>query len=372
MARERLEQTAREILALADVEVGGDRPWDIQVHNKNFYGRILGQGSLGLGESYMDGWWDAERLDEFICRVLKSNLARRIRPNWRVLWTYLVHSLTNRQHLSAARENVRRHYDLGNDLFTAMLGRRRLYSCGFWQNARSLDEAEEARLEQVCSKLNLRPGQQLLDIGCGWGSLVRYAAEKFGVHAVGITLSQEQAKLARQSTADLPVEIRLQDYREVEGSFDRVVSLGMLEHVGYKNHRRFMEVVSRRLHPHGVFVLHTIGGDRSARITDPWIHKYIFPNGVIPSIRQISDAAQGLVALNDWQNFGGDYDKTLMAWHRNFEAHWPELEPHYGERFYRMWKYYLLASAGAFRAGYNRSWLISFSKDGEAETRAAA
>jgi cyclopropane-fatty-acyl-phospholipid synthase len=362
MAAAALEKTAREILASAEIEINGNRPWDIQVHNPAFYRRVLAQGSLGLGESYMDGWWDAEALDELVCRLCNAVEPRTLCSKREWLWAYLRQAIINAQDRATARQNVHRHYDLGNDLFTAMLGRHLLYSCACWENAQNLNEAEEARLDWVCRKLDLKPGQKVLDIGCGWGCLVKYAAEKYGVEAMGITLSEEQAKLARRSCADLPVEIRIQDYRDVEGEFDRVVSLGMFEHVGYRNHRTFMEAVARCLRQGGVFVLHTIGSDRSSKTADPWMHKYIFPNSLIPSIQQIGRAAEGRLTMESWENHGPDYDRTLMVWYRNFTARWPQLEAKYGARFYRMWKYYLLASAGAFRARYNQSWLMAFSK----------
>jgi cyclopropane-fatty-acyl-phospholipid synthase len=372
MSEATLEKTTREILASAGIEVDGNRPWDLHVHNRNFYRRVLAQGSLGLGESYMDGWWDAGAIDELICRMLKADLAGKVRSHWKLLWTYLGQSVLNRQDRAGARENVHRHYDLGNDLFTAMLGRHMLYSCANWTSAENLDEAEEARLALVCRGLDLKPGQKVLDIGCGWGALVKYAAEHYDVEAVGITLSEAQARLARRRCADLPVEIRIQDYRDVEGEFDRIVSLGMFEHVGHKNHRTFMEVVARCLPVDGVFMFHTIGSSRSVKTTDPWFNKYIFPNSQIPSERQVSGASEGLLEMESRRDFTGDYDRTLMAWHENFCKRRAQLEAKYGSRFCRMWKYYLLSSAGSFRARFNESWLMTFSKAGVRESCQAA
>jgi cyclopropane-fatty-acyl-phospholipid synthase len=216
----------------------------------------------------------------------------------------------------------------------------------------------------VCKKINLQPGQRVLDIGCGWGSFAQYAAEEYGAEVVGITVSKEQVELGRERCKGLPVEIRLQDYREINEPFDHIISLGMIEHVGSKNYRTYMQTAHRCLKDNGIFLLHTIGSNRSVRTTDPWIEKYIFPNSQLPSIRQLALAAEGLFVMEDWQNFGVHYDKTLMAWYQNFDTGWDELKSTYSERFYRMWTYYLLSCAGSFRARKNQLWQIVFSKQG--------
>jgi cyclopropane-fatty-acyl-phospholipid synthase len=156
----------------------------------------------------------------------------------------------------------------------------------------------------------------------------------------------------------------LQDYRQIDETFDRVVSIGMFEHVGVKNYPTFMRVAKRCLAPDGLFLLHTIAGKYSVAKTDPWIQRYIFPNSVLPSARQITASAEDLFVLEDWHSFGSDYDKTLMSWYHNFEAGWEALKSRYGDRFYRMWKYYLLACAGSFRARDNQLWQIVFSPNG--------
>jgi len=162
----------------------------------------------------------------------------------------------------------------------------------------------------------------------------------------------------------LPIELRLQDYRDVHETFDHVISLGMFEHVGYKNYRTYMEVASRCLKDDGLFLLHTIGGNMSVTHTDPWIERYIFPNSMLPSLAQIGKAIEKIFVMEDWHNFGADYDKTLMAWFHNFNKHWDTLKGKHGDRFYRMWKFYLLASAGGFRARKNQLWQIVLSKNG--------
>ncbi|MBI1940145.1 MAG: cyclopropane fatty acyl phospholipid synthase [Acidobacteria bacterium] len=364
MARRSARETMERILALADIEIGGDRPWDIRVHHEGFYDRVLSQGSLGLGESYMEGWWDSPQLDEFFHRALRADLAAKVRSDWETVLRLLGRTLVNPQRRSKAFEIGERHYDVGNDLYRAMLDRRMVYTCAYWKNAKTLDEAQEAKLDLVCRKLGLQPGQKVFDIGCGWGSFLKYAAENYGVAGVGNTVSKEQVKLGRQLCAGLPIRIDLQDYREIEGRFDHIVSLGMFEHVGSKNYRTFMRLVSMHLADEGLFLLDTIGGEGSMRRTDPWFEKYIFPNSMTPSTEQMAAAIDGLFVMEDWHNFGADYDRTLMAWFRNFDERWPCLQVRYDARFYRMWKYYLLACAGCFRARKSQSWQIVLSKRG--------
>lgn len=368
LTRFRSTNSAREVIAEllqhAGITINGDQPWDIQVHNEKVFTRFLAEGTLGLGESYMDGWWDCEALDEFICRALKGRLESQI-SRWQMLLPYLTSRLINLQAPTRAFQIGEAHYDMGNDLFEAMLDKRMVYSCGYWREAEDLDTAQEKKLDLICRKLQLEPGMRLLDIGCGWGALARYAAENYGVSVVGITVSKEQVALAREACAGLPIEIRLQDYRDLNEKFDRVVSVGMFEHVGYKNYRRFMEVVRRCLRsPESLFLLHTIGGRKTSYSIDPWISKYIFPNGQLPSAEQIAQSVDGDMVIEDWHNFGPDYDRTLMAWHRNFEASWPKFREKYGERFYRMWRYYLLICAGTFRARYNHLWQVVLSGSG--------
>jgi cyclopropane-fatty-acyl-phospholipid synthase len=363
---DKLKATAEQLLLPAGITVNGNNPWDPQVHDQKFYRRVLTEGSLGLGESYMDEWWDCEKLDEFFCRVLYTHLDREVKRNKWLLLTVLRARAFNMQSRKRAFQIGERHYDTGNDLFEYMLDKRMVYSCAYWKDARSLDEAQEHKLDLICRKLNLKPGMKILDIGCGWGSFAGYAAEKYGVEVVGITVSQEQVDMANTLYKGLPVEIRLQDYRDLADVFDHIVSLGMIEHVGYKNYRTYMQVVHRCLKDEGLFLLHTIGGNRSIHSTDPWINRYIFPNGMLPSIKQIGAAIEGLFVMEDWHNFSADYDITLMAWYENFSEHRDQIQPKYSERFMRMWEYYLLSCAGAFRARNNQLWQIVLSKKGVA------
>ena len=272
--------------------------------------------------------------------------------------------LFNLQSKARAFKVGEHHYDLGNDLYEAMLDKRLNYTCGYWKNANTLDEAQEAKLELVCQKIGLQPGMRVLEFGCGWGSFAKYAAEKYGANVLGVTVSKEQVKLGMEMCEGLPVELRLQDYRDVEGTYDAVISIGVMEHVGYKNYRTYMEVVDRCLKEGGIAFFHTIGGNTSRTAADPWTNKYIFPNGMLPSIAQLGTAMEGLFVMEDWHNIGPDYDKTLMAWYANFESAWPELKEKYGDRFYRMWRYYLLSSAGGFPIPVPALWQVVMTRPG--------
>ena len=354
----------QRILDQADIQIDGDRPWDLQVHNDDFYGRIMRQGTLGLGESYMDGWWDCQELDVFFHRILRADAASDVRNNWRARLLGMMRRIMNLQRKSKAYEIGEKHYDKGNDLYRAMLDEHMVYSCAYWKDADTLDEAQEAKLDLICRKINLEPGMRVLDIGCGWGSFARYAAVNYGAEVVGITVSQEQVDLGSERCEGLPVEIRLQDYRDLEEHFDRIVSVGMFEHVGPKNYDTYMRIARRCLADDGLFLLHTIGSNTSGGLPDVWVQKYIFPGGYLPAIQQISEAAEGRFVVEDWHNFGAYYDPTLMAWYDNFEDHWDDLKANYDERFYRMWRYYLLLFAGVFRSRYHQVWQIVFSPKG--------
>jgi len=362
---DRARTAVEELFAIADVRVNGDRPWDIAVRDERFYRAVLRGGSLAFGEAYMAGWWESKALDETVARLLSHHLEEKIKFTPGNILLFLDTAFNNRGKKTRAFEIGRKHYDLGNDLFTRMLDRRLTYTCGYWQGgAKTLDEAQEAKLDLVCRKIGLKRGQTVLDIGCGWGSFAKFAAEQYGARVVGLTVSKEQVELGRELCKGLPVEFRLQDYRDVDGMFDHIVSLGMFEHVTQKNYRTYMRVAHDHLKDGGLFLLHTIGSNVSSFHTDPWISKYIFPNSIIPSIAFIARSAERLFVIEDWHNFGADYEKTLMCWFANFDRHWPEISAKYGDTFYRMWKFYLLSCAGSFRARNNQLWQIVLSKEG--------
>ena len=355
---------ATDILHSVGIIPNGPENWDMQVHHKDLFQRIFNRGSLGLGESYMDGWWDCKQLDQFFYRVLAGELDQKIKTHLRTMAKLILLKLVNVQSQKRSLIVGKKHYDLGNELFTAMLDSRMNYTCGYWKNAADLDTAQLNKLELSCQKLKLEPGMRVLDIGCGFGAFARYAAERYGVHVVGITISQQQYNYAQKNCAGLPVEIRFQDYRNVSEQYDRIVSLGMFEHVGYQNYRTYMQKAHSCLKDDGLFLLHTIGHMEMTKSTDPWVNKYIFPNSLIPSMMHISQAVGDLFVMENWVNFGAYYDKTLMAWHERFEQNWEQLKEYYDERFYRMWRYYLLACAGGFRARKLQLWQIVFSKHG--------
>jgi cyclopropane-fatty-acyl-phospholipid synthase len=353
-----------ELFALAGIEIGGRRPWDLQVYDDRFYKRLLSGGSLAAGESYMDGWWDAEALDELCTRVHGAHLAAKI-GKWEILWLALKGSIFNRQTESRSTEVAQEHYDLGNDLYEAMLDRNMQYTCGYWKGAATLDQAQEHKLRLICRKLGLQPGMTVLELGGGFGGLAHFMASEYGCRIVSYNISREQVAYGQKWCRDLPVCFERRDYREAANEaelFDRVVSVGLCEHIGRKNYPTFLELVGQKLKPGGLFLLHTIGGNASSACTDPWVDKYIFPNGMIPSIAQLGKAMEGRWVVEDWHNFGPDYDKTLTAWWQNFDRAWPTLQQKYGERFFRMWKYYLLGCAGGFRARSLQLWQIVLSK----------
>jgi cyclopropane-fatty-acyl-phospholipid synthase len=355
-----------DLLSLADVKINGHRPWDIQVHDDRFYSRVLSGGSLALGESYVDGWWDSEAIDQLFYHVLNAELDKKVTGFKNVLWLGIKAMILNRQGEKRAYNIGEKHYDIGNDLYQAMLDKRMNYSCAYWSNSTELDDAQESKLELCCKKLGLKPGLSVLDIGCGWGAFAKYAAVKYGVRVTGITVSKEQVALAKHMCEGLSVDIRLQDYRSLDGQFDSVVSMGMIEHVGYKKYRTFMKIVNKSLADDGLFLLHTIGSNISDISGDPWMDKYIFPDGMFPSAAYLTKAIEGLFVLEDWHNFGIHYDKTLMAWHSNFVRNWEKIRQNtkYDKRFYRMWTYYLLSCAGAFRVRRSQLWQIVLSKKG--------
>jgi len=345
----RAAETMRDLLERAGITIGGDAPWDIQIHDERVYVRALRDGTLGVGESYVEGWWDCQAIDQMFDRVTRAQLDVVLSESWVLLANAVKARIINLQ-ATRAFEVGERHYDVGNDLYQAMLGRRMVYTCAYWKNADNLDAAQEAKLDLVCRKIGARPGMRILDLGCGWGGFAAFAAENYGSSVVGYTVSREQWAWAKERHAKLPVDIRLDDYRKATGSYDAIVSIGLMEHVGPKNYRAYMELATRCLAPGGIVFVHTIGGDRPRTQIDPWYDKYIFPNAVIPTLGQLAAAMDEILVVEDVQNIGPNYDRTLMAWWTNFDRAWPTLRAQYGDSFYRMWKFYLLTSAAQFRA----------------------
>ncbi len=364
----------QEVFALANITINGDKPWDITVNDDQFYHRLLSNTELSIGETYVEGLWDCPKLDELFYRILVANLERKALSHpkfWRSAIKQslyeISHTLFNRQTKSKSLVVGRHHYDIGTDLYTAMLDKRMIYSCAYWNGAKTLDDAQELKLKMVCQKLGLKPGMSVLDIGCGWVGFAKYAAENYGVSIVGITISKQQYDYAFKSCSELPIEIRFQDYRDLlhkQEKYDRIVSIGMFEHVGNKNYSTYMKTVAHCMKEDGLFLLHTIGANSSDNVSSSWLNKYIFPNAYIPTIAQISSNFENIFVMEDWHNIGANYDQTLMAWYDNFNQHWNKLNQKYDERFRRMWNYYLLSCAGSFRARHNQVWQILLSKKG--------
>ena len=357
------ERAVSDLLGGADVKVNGSRAWDVHVHDERFFQRLLTRGTLGAGESYMDGWWDCEQLDEMLTRIVRNDIDQHLHSP-RALLLAITARLINMQSRRRAFAVGKQHYDLGDDLYERMLDPRMIYTCAYWDGMSSLDAAQEAKLDLVARKLGLQRGSRVLDIGCGWGGAAQFIAECYGATVTGVTVSQNQQQSAQKRCAGLPVEILFADYRSLTGNFDAIYSLGMFEHVGVRNYRTYLAKAHELLRPDGLFLLHTIGSNQSAVATDPWIEKYIFPNGQLPSLAQIAAAAEGLWVIEDVHNLGVNYDRTLMAWSENFERHWEEIAPRYGERFHRMWHFWLMASAANFRARKTQLWQIVLSPKG--------
>ena len=349
-------------MSAADIQVNGDRPWDMQVHRDETFPRIFAFGSLGLGESYMDGWWDCERLDEFMSRASRVDPKAQARPG-DLLLALQARLINPRGEVSDTSEGER-HYEFGRDLYRGMLDSRMIYSCARWDGAETLDEAQERKLDLIAGKLQLKPGMRVLDIGCGWGGAIQYFAERYGVSGVAVTISPDQCEAAKELCAGLPVEIRLQDYREVDEEFDCSYSIDMLGHVGRRQYRTYMETVRRCLRPGGLHLVQTAGSDKGAAKADPWVNRYIFPGGDIPSAKQILEAAEGVMVLEDWHGFTRDYDRTFMCWHDNLCAVWDELDCREDVRLFRMWRYYLLSFAGVFRSRVSQLWQVVLSHSG--------
>jgi len=363
--RAHYKETITALLSAACIAVNGPHPYDIQVHDERFYRRFLRDGRLGIGESYMDGWWDCADIDTFIYKLLMAQKMMRMRTrNIGFVSTALLSKLLPAGSLYRSTEIAEKHYDLDNDLFAATLDPYMQYTCGYWpEGVTNLNAAQEAKLDLICRKLQLKPGMSLLDVGCGWGGLSKFAAERYGAKVTGISVSKEQLAFAKNLCKGLDVDFRLLDYRNLNEQFDRIVTVGMIEHVGKQYYRGFMQKMKGALKEDGIYLLHTIGSNHS-HFSSPWLEKYIFPGCFSPSIAHLGHAIDDLFVMEDWHNIGPHYYKTLIGWHENFEAAWPTLSRKYDERFYRMWKFYLLSMAPGFKARVGQLWQIVLTHKG--------
>jgi len=356
-----------QLLKGSGVEINGPNVYDPQIKDKfivPFYNRIIEYWSLGLGETYMDRWWECEKLDEFFTRILSSGLEERFKP-WRMILPYIKATLFNLQTRTRSKKVARNHYDLSVRLYESFLDPYNQYTCGYFNNTQDLNQAQKNKLELICRKLHISSEDHILDIGCGWGGFAKFASKNYRCRVTGITISKEQAKYAHEFTRGLPVQILFKDYRDLgKEKYSKILCCGMIEHVGYRNYRTFMEAVHRSLLKGGLFLLHTIGGLKPVKHADPWISKYIFPNSMVPSANQILNASSGLFAIQDFHNFGHYYYQTLMAWYDNFKMNWISTKgENFDDRFFRMWEYYLMCSAGTFQARISQLHQFVFSKN---------
>lgn len=368
-----------ELFKNADININGKRPWDIQVHNDKFYSRLFFNGTIALGESYVDGWWDCKEIDQLIYRILKFRLVDPKTYNLVHFGSPIINKLRllapifrNMQTRKKAAHDVKYHYNLGNDLFEATLDKNMNYSSGYWKDAKTLDQAQIDKMDLICKKLKLKKGMSVLEIGCGWGGFAKFASDKYGVKVTGITLSENQRDYAVNHCKGSNVKILLQDYRELSGNYDRVVSIEMFEHVGPKNHRVYMETVNKCLKKDGLFLIQFDGKSESINWNDAWVEKYLFPGTVTPSAKQVSEAIEELFFIVDWEDFTKDYHKTMICWHDNFNKNWDNIKDNYDERFYRLWNFYLLCCPATALANTQHLWQIVFVKvDSEIEYKRA-
>lgn len=338
------------------IVLNGPNAWDPQVKDERMYDRVFAEGSLGLGEAYMDGWWECQDLAEFFNRLVRGKLYDYIKKSPLVAFQLALYRLSgrlfNRQSVARSKVVGEVHYD--DRLFTTVTyDKRYTGSCAYWKDAKNIDEAQEAKLDLVAQKLKLEEGDRVFDIGSGWGAFLGYAAEKYKIKGVGVTISKDQIAISRERYGHLPLEFRFEDYRDYKGdahSFDKLVSMGMFEHVGEKNYSQYFDVAQRLLKKDGLFLLHTIIATTRSRVIDRWLDKYIFPGGQLPTLAQITKAVEGKFLIEDVHNIGAHYDKTLLAWNENFQRKRSKIADAEGERAARMYEYYLLQCAGGFRA----------------------
>ncbi len=365
-----MQRMLQKMLDEIDVTINGKKPYDIKVHDKRMYTKLFKDKSIGAGDAYVEGMWDCEKLDELFFRICRNKLYNKIYSPFSETLYSLKNSVINQQTREKSEEVAKRHYNLGNPLFEKMLGKSMAYTCGYWKNADNLDEAQFAKYDLVCKKLQLQPGETVLELGCGWGGLAKYMAEKYDCKVVGFDIGKEPARYAKDLCRHLPVKIYHCDYRDISiynpnrEKFDKLVSVGVLEHIGYKNYDQFLSISRSFIKDDGLFLLHSIGSNYSKNYCEPWINKNIFPNGMLPSLKWLGKAIEKKFIVEDFHNFGAFYDRTLLAWHENLNKHWKELSKDYDTKLLRMMNYYLLSCAGGFRARDMQLWQFLLSPKG--------
>lgn len=353
------ELPARKILQRSGIELNGKKPWDIQIKDPSIYMDTFLKGSLGFGDGYINGKWDVEKPDLFFEKIFLKHVS--LIPNLGDTLFNIRNFILNTQIGKRAFQVGEMHYDLGNEMFEYMLGESMGYSCGVFLNpGDTLGDAQYNKFETFCKKLRFRKGMKVLEVGAGWGTFARLAAQKYGVEVVGLTVSAEQKAFAENRCKGLPVKFLLMDYSDLDekysGYFDRVVSIEMIEAVGRKNFHQYFSIIGRAMKDDGLFGLQSIVGSGKA---DPFISTRIFPNGLVPSAADLVKNSADILRLKHWESIGKDYEKTLMSWEANFRNNWKTISKLkssggrklYDDKFYRMWRYYLLSCAALFRTG---------------------
>ena len=306
---------------------------------------------MALGDGYVDGKWECDDLGATLYQLTRSRDIVKLVKDKSI-------TVPTDEQAERAQEVIDIHYDMGNDLFRAMLDRTMSYTCAYWRaGASTLEAAQSDKNELICQKLELEPGMVIADLGCGFGSFARHAQDIHDVTVIGYTLSQEQADIAGDF-----MEVRVADYTQLRGRYDRIISMGMLEHVGPANYRDYMKVNYRHLEKNGIALFQTIGYNLSRGQVHPWINTHIFPNGALGSFAQLAEAMEGLFVLEDVENFGTDYATTAQAWFDNFAraVHSGRYRCH--PRFYRMWEFYIMFFKAAFLAREFQLWQVVMTK----------
>lgn len=355
------EQFTKKVMSRAGISLNGNLPWDIQVHDDRFFDCVYQSASEGLGNSYVQGYWDSDDPSETLGRFIAVGARRSVKGA-------VAHNmLITREEQIRSLEVVDSHYEAKNGLYTNMLDPYMQYSCALWHDeTQSLAEAQINKMLLIGQKLDLQPGDHVLDIGCGWGGLPKFLAENFGCRVTGINLAQHHIDFAQQNMSHKNVKVIKLDYRDIQDKYDKIYCIGVSEHFGLHNYKQFMHIVHNHMKPNGIFLLHTIGENVTRPQADPWITKNIFPNGYIPSLSLVSQCAEGIFVTEDVHNFNTSYDKTLLAWDKNFQEQWnsirslhPELD---SREFYRMWRYYLNFCAGGFRKRCTQLYQFVFTR----------
>ncbi|MBI1415837.1 MAG: methyltransferase domain-containing protein [Limimaricola sp.] len=348
-------------------------PITVEVHDPAILRRICLNPDMGVGEGYMNGdlTIDGDDLEGFIALAVKNSATTG--PTWMQMPTVLGRKALRRFHqfnpAPRAQRNVAHHYDLSGELYSLFLDTDRQYSCAYFKTPEdSLEQAQAQKKAHIAGKLMLEPGMRVLDIGCGWGGMALTLARDFGAKVVGVTLSREQHGVATQRAKEAglegQVEFRLQDYRQVTETFDRIVSVGMFEHVGVPHYHEYFRHVRRLLTPEGVALIHTIGRTAPPSATSPWIDKYIFPGGYIPSMSEVLKVLEKEDLMPcDIEVWRLHYAETLKHWRNRFDANIDKVRALYDDRFCRMWRYYLIASEMTFRHDHQVVFQFQLARD---------